>query len=71
MTIGQRLRALRFERGKTQDELAENSGVPQAHISAIERGEIQSPLGDTILKLADALQVTTDYLLREEAADAD
>lgn len=74
MTIGERLRAVRALRGKTQDELSDDSGVPQAHISAIERGEIQSPTADTLLKLAKALNVSIDHFLgykpeKEEAND--
>lgn len=70
MTIGQQLRKARTEFGLSQDDLAALSGITQATISDIETGAVSSPRCDTIIKLAFALQVTTDYLLREEVTDA-
>jgi len=71
MTTGERLRAIRNLRGLTQDKLATLSGIPQPHISDIEVGKILSPTGETIVKLAEALGITTDnllgYELKEEA----
>lgn len=69
MTIGQKVRAKRLELGLTQEQLRDLTGLHQTHISDIEIGDVQSPTGDTIVKLADALQVTTDYLLRDEEAN--
>jgi len=66
MTTGERLRAIRNLRGLTQDKLAELSGVTQANISDIETGDVKSPTGETIVKLAEALGITTDHLLGYE-----
>ena len=52
--IGERLRTLRQEREVTQVQLTERSGLPQSHISDIERGSTLPNLV-TLLRIADAL----------------
>jgi DNA-binding XRE family transcriptional regulator len=54
--IAGQLLALRHRRGLTQRQLSELSGVQQADISRIERGETQ-PTTVTAKRLADALGV--------------
>jgi len=50
------LRAARHREGLTQKELADRSGIPQAHISQMERGKM--PIGVTRAKrLGKALSV--------------
>lgn len=51
------LKEARQRRGWTQEQLEAASGVSQAVISKIERGEVQDPASSTILKLADALRM--------------
>lgn len=53
--IGTDILKLRMERGLTQVQLAERSGVPQSEISRIERG-LGNPTEDTLARLAGALQ---------------
>ena len=71
MTLGEKVRARRLELKLSQDELAEIVGISQPSLSDIENGQTEWPRGNNIVPLADALQVTTDYLLRGEAADAE
>lgn len=52
--LGQRLRELRQKRDMTQVTLAERAGLPQSHISEMERG-VMLPNLLTILRLAAAL----------------
>jgi transcriptional regulator with XRE-family HTH domain len=52
--FGGRLRDLRAARHLTQESLAERAGLPQTHISAMERG-IKLPNLVTLLRLAVAL----------------
>lgn len=52
--IGERVKELRKERSWTQEKLAEASGLPQSHISRIERGDL-SPSHLTLEKIASAL----------------
>lgn len=60
--FGARLIALRKQRGLTQTQLAQALGVTQRVISYYEvRAEI--PSGDIIIKIAQALSVSTDELL--------
>ncbi len=54
--LGERLRALRNERGWTLDELSERSGVSRSTLSKIERAEA-SPTYDVIQRLAHGFQL--------------
>jgi len=58
----QRLLEVRSTRHVTQAELAEKAGLPAATISHFETGG-RFPGGPTLLKLAEALEVSVDYLL--------
>jgi transcriptional regulator with XRE-family HTH domain len=60
--LGARLRALRLERGMTQDELARAIGTHFTSISAIERG-VRGLTLQQIVKFSSALKVPTDALL--------
>lgn len=67
--MGRRLRARRALLGITQPELAERTGIPQAHISRYERGVFTSINPERLVALAEVLGVTTDYLLCPAADD--
>jgi transcriptional regulator with XRE-family HTH domain len=60
--FGQRLRELRKKRDLTQVQLAEATGVPQNHISSMERGTIQPTIG-TMIRLAVALDCKVSALV--------
>ncbi len=64
----ERLKALRRLRALSQEELAEESGVGRATISRIERGETGAH-GRTLRRLAKALGVGVEELVRIEGAD--
>ncbi|HOO62936.1 MAG TPA: helix-turn-helix transcriptional regulator [Synergistaceae bacterium] len=57
-----RIRKLRLQRGYTQKELAENAGITQEYLSAIERGS-RVPSLEVFLLLAEALRVPPSILL--------
>jgi transcriptional regulator with XRE-family HTH domain len=61
--IGQRVRDLRESRHMTQSKLSKESKIPQATLSRIENGGFQDLKGGTLVKLAKALRVSTDFLL--------
>jgi transcriptional regulator with XRE-family HTH domain len=63
MTIGARIKRQRRLRRFTQAELAARAGVRQAHISLLEADQRCSPRADVIVRLAKALDCSTDYLL--------
>ncbi|MBF9052312.1 helix-turn-helix domain-containing protein [Roseobacter sp. HKCCD9010] len=57
-----RLRAARDLREWSQSELADQAGMPPSSIAHFEAGS-RKPSFDTLRRLANALEVTTDYLL--------
>ena len=61
-TFGERLKLLREERGWSQRELAERSGVPYFTIYRCERGTHGEPRVSMAAKLARALGVSLDLL---------
>jgi len=60
--FGERVRRRRMALGWTQQELAKATGIPYPTLSRIEHGE-QSVHYERVVQLADALDVSTDYLL--------
>lgn len=63
LALGQRIKAVRIERGMSQAELAEKANVGLPHISDIERGMTHTKIL-TFARIAEALQVSADDLLR-------
>lgn len=63
MPLSEKIRVKREEKGMTQAELAKKSGLTQATISRIESGEVKQLKSDAIRALAQALGVTTDFLV--------
>ena len=55
--IKNRLKEMRVERGMSQEELSEKSGISRATISKIENDEKAAVNTKTIFKLADVLGV--------------
>jgi transcriptional regulator with XRE-family HTH domain len=62
MTVGQRTRMRRQVLKLTQQELAKDVGLSPQHISAIEQDK-RAPSLPSLAKLAEALGLTTDYLV--------
>ena len=65
--IGPRIAALRRERGMSQSELAAAIGVSPSALGMYEQGR-REPSADTMVALARALDVTTDFLLTGQVA---
>jgi transcriptional regulator with XRE-family HTH domain len=66
MPIGERIKALRSEQRLSQGDLAGKIGADAGQISRYENGHI-APSADAIVRLAEALDVSCDYLLVEGA----
>jgi transcriptional regulator with XRE-family HTH domain len=64
METGKIIASLRDKKGFSQTELADKSGVSRVMIGKYERGEAQ-PSIDAAKKIADALEVSLDYLVGE------
>ena len=63
--FNENLKKLRLKRGISQVEFAQNLGVTKQCVSNWENENIQ-PSIEMLAKIADALNVTTDYLLSRE-----
>jgi transcriptional regulator with XRE-family HTH domain len=64
--IGGRIRALRTERGLSQEEVARRTGVSLGSYGDIERGVTTDPHYSTLLGIAHALGTTVAELVGEE-----
>ena len=63
--FGQRIRTLRKERGLSQEQLADLSGLDRTYISGIERG-IRNVALRNIEALAQALEVSISELFQDD-----
>ena len=63
--FGGRLRALRLERGLTQEAFAARAGMRYQMIAKLERGA-NEPTWRTVLKLAEALEVPVTAFVNDE-----
>jgi transcriptional regulator with XRE-family HTH domain len=61
--LGRRIAAMREFRDLTQQELADRAGLTQATIARIEKARKSRVQLDTIVAIAEALQVSMDHLL--------
>lgn len=60
--FGNRLKQLRKNNNKTQEDISKILGISRGAYSHIENGR-NEPDMETIVKLADIFEVSTDYLL--------
>ncbi|MCP1187465.1 helix-turn-helix domain-containing protein [Paenibacillus sp. 1781tsa1] len=61
ISVGERIRAIRKAKGLTQQQLAELSGLDDAYIGSLERGERNFSI-DTLEKVIKALKIQTNDL---------
>ena len=65
MTFGMRLKQLRTENKMTQTELGKKLNVTKASVSGYENGT-RNPDQESLVKIAEIFNVSTDYLLGKE-----
>ena len=63
MDVGQRIKALREEKGMTLEELGNKVGVGKSTVRKWETGIIANMRRDKIAKIADALETSPAYLM--------
>jgi len=61
--FGDNMKKIRLEKGMSQGDICRALNLDRAHICNIENGK-QNPTLDTITKIAKALGVTSDQLLK-------
>lgn len=64
-TIAKNIKKLRKQRGLSQDKLSKLADISHNTIIKIESGAIQSPTMDTASKIAKALGVSLDDLMKK------
>jgi len=62
MTLGEKIKLLRKEKGLSQYTLEKKSGVNAKLLSKYETGRI-IPTADTLKKIAEGLEISADYLI--------
>ncbi len=62
--IGETIRKLRLKNGLSQDALSKKADLAFYTISKIEAGSTPNPTIETVKKIADALGVTLDELMK-------
>ncbi|WP_144488821.1 helix-turn-helix domain-containing protein [Bacillus thuringiensis] len=62
MELNERVKLLRTEHKLTQEQFATDIGITKASVSKFEKG-MKAPGRETLEKIADYFNVTTDYLL--------
>lgn len=63
--LGKKLRDARNKSGLTQETLAEKADIGVMYLGEIERG-IKMPSLNTFIKIIEALDISADYILRDE-----
>ena len=63
MTFGEKIKALRAERGLTLEQVGERVGVGKSTVRKWESGQIANMRCDKIAPLAKALDVSSGYLM--------
>lgn len=66
MTIGERLRRLRIEKGLTQEEVGNILGITKAAVQKYENGSITNFRSDTIRKLCKLFGIAPAYFIFDD-----
>ena len=70
-SLGGKIRHHRQEKGYSLDRLAELTNSSKSYIWELENRDTRKPSGEKLTKIAEALSVTTDYLLDNSAEPSD
>jgi len=64
-SIGRNISRYRKQQNMTQKELAEKAGIDMFTLSKIETGTTPNPTIETMKRVADALNLSVDHLMKE------
>ena len=65
LTLGKKIREARLRKGYTQESLAKKAEIGAMYLGEIERGS-KMPSLNIFVKLVEALDISADYILRDE-----
>lgn len=67
--LGDKIRKLRKDKGWTLEKLAEEIASSKGYVWELENRETKKPSGEKLQKIAEALNVTPDFLLNDKRAE--
>lgn len=70
MSLAERLRELRVEKGVSLQVVADVVGVTKPHVWELEKGKTKNPSLELLKKLANYYEVTMDFLAGEDEQDS-
>ena len=70
-SLGAKMKRHRQEKGYSLDKLAELTDSSKSYIWELENRDARKPSGEKLTRIAQALEVTTDYLLDESEEPGD
>jgi len=70
-SLGAKIKRHRQEKGYSLDKLAELTDSSKSYIWELENRDARKPSGEKLTRIAQALEVTTDYLLDESEEPGD
>ena len=65
MKLATKIIKYRKEQGLTQEEFANKGGLTRVSVSAIESGRIENPGMETLIGIAEAMEISIDELVKE------
>ena len=71
LPIGDKIRELRKERGISLDKLAEMTSSSKSYLWELENKDNANPSADKVTRIANALKVSTEYLMDERLTELD
>lgn len=67
--LGKKIKELRIANELTIKDLSKKTGIGQSTISELETGKAKKPRFDTLVKIANVLEVDVNYLLGNDKDD--
>ena len=67
--LGKKIKELRLANELTIKDLSKKTGIGQSTISELETGKAKKPRIDTLVKIANVLEVDVNYLLGNDKDD--